>query len=328
MEKQINHINTRSQIGDYREHAVYVFEEEANAIRNLQDLLTEDFNKAIDLILETKGKVIVTGVGKSGHVGRKIAASLASTGTPSFYLHPAEAFHGDLGMLEREDTVVAIANSGETDEILKLISYFRNNKNKVISLTGNPDSTLALNSDVHLNVHVDHEVCPLNLAPTTSATATLVMGHALVVALMHQREFKDENYAKFHPGGNLGKKLLSKVKDYMISDDLPVLSKNAGVIDLISKITSGRLGLCIVGNRNNVDGLITDGDLRRAMEKYSSKIFETDISEIMTEAPLFIDENASLVDAQSLMNKKKITALLVGSKQDLKGIIQYYDINI
>ena len=328
MDKQDNYLNTSNEKEDYRKHAALVFEEEANAIRNLKRLLTEDFNRSVDLILQTKGKVIVTGVGKSGHIGRKISASLASTGTSSFYMHPAEAFHGDLGMLEQEDTVIAIANSGETDEILKLISYFRGNKNKVISITGNPQSTLALNSDVHLNIQVDHEVCPLNLAPTTSSTATLVMGHALVVALMHQREFSEENYAKFHPGGSLGKKLLSKVRDYMISDDLPVLSKKSGIIDLISKITSGRLGLCIIGSRNNVEGLVTDGDLRRAMEKYLNKIFEIDIREIMTESPLFINENESLLKAQSIMNEKKITALLVGDKDNLKGIIQYYDINM
>ncbi|MFW6275552.1 MAG: KpsF/GutQ family sugar-phosphate isomerase [bacterium] len=309
-------------------YASYVFKEEAKAILNLENYLTEDFNKAIEIILNTSGKVIVTGLGKSGHIGRKIAASLASTGTPSFFIHPAEAFHGDLGMFTNEDSVIAISNSGETDEVLRMVSFFNDNGNEIISITKNPESTLAKNSKAHINCYTEKEVCPLNLAPTTSATAALVIGDAIVVALMENRNFGKQDYAKFHPGGSLGKKLLSKVKDYMIAEDLPLISVEADIIELISKITGGRLGLCIAGSRNNVQGLITDGDLRRALEKYGERIFKTKIEEIMTESPLFIGENDSLLKAQSLMNEKKITALLVGSKNNLKWIIQYYDIQI
>ena len=205
--------NDKNQIKQY---AIDTFEAEAAAVRNLSNLLTDDFAKAVEAILKCTGKVVVTGMGKSGIIGKKIAATLASTGTPSFFLHPGEAYHGDLGMISSNDIVLAIANSGQTDEILRLIPFMQNNGNTIIAMTGNPESTLAKNAHLNLNIAVEREACPLNLAPTSSTTAMLVMGDALAIALMKVRGFRAEDYAVFHPGGSLGRRLLTRVKDVKI----------------------------------------------------------------------------------------------------------------
>ena len=310
-------------VSEVRKYALEVFEEEAKAISNLSDLLNGEFDAAVQMILKTKGKITVIGVGKSGHIARKIAASLASTGTPSFYLHPTEALHGDLGMLEKSDTILAITNSGETDEVLRLISYFKGNGNKVISLTGNPESTLALNSDVHLNVHVSHEVCPLNLAPTTSATATLVMGHALLVALMHMRSFKNENYAQFHPGGSLGKRLLTKVKDIMFVSELPLVQDEINLLEVISTISESHFGLVVIAKNEIVKGIITDGDLRNAIYHSPKGFPDKKARDIMTRNPVTCQLSDSLVTAKNTMEKYSINTLLVLEQNQFKGLLKY-----
>ncbi|MFI5222342.1 MAG: SIS domain-containing protein, partial [Bacteroidia bacterium] len=239
-----------------------VFKIEAKSVSDLSDQLTEDFSKAVDAILNIRGRVVVTGLGKSGLIGRKISATLASTGTPSFFMHPVEAFHGDLGVVKNLDLVIGISYSGETEELLKLIPFFKTNKIKFIGITGNPGSTLAKNSDFHLNVKVYKEACPLELAPTSSTTATLAMGDALAVALMKARNFQPEDFAQFHPGGSLGRKLLTTVEDAMFKKDLPMVKLSDSVKTVINTMSSGRLGLAVVIDQNKITGIITDGDLR------------------------------------------------------------------
>ena len=231
---------------DIKKLAQEVFEIEAKEIANLSSRLTADFEHAIHAILQSSGKLIVSGMGKSGIIGKKIAATLASTGTPSFFLHPGEAYHGDLGMIEENDIVLLISNSGETDEVLKLIPFLKHQKNCTISMSGNEESTLAKNTKYHLNIAVDNEACPLFLAPTSSTTATLVMGDAIAVTLMKLRDFKEENFAKFHPGGSLGRRLLTTVGDVMRSQELPTTNSNATIKEVIQRITEGKLGLVVV----------------------------------------------------------------------------------
>jgi len=308
---------------NHKEHAKNVFEIEAQAIANLSNLLTDDFNDAVDSILNTKGRTIICGMGKSGIIGKKIAATLASTGTPSFFMHPGEAFHGDLGMVTPDDIFLAISNSGETEEVLKLLPFLRDNGNTLISLTGNPKSTLAEFGHHHLNICVPKEACPLQLAPTSSTTAALAMGDALSVALMEARSFKPENFARFHPGGNLGRKLLHSVKDEMVNDSLPTISINADMKDIISSITVGQLGLTIVINDSmNVVGIITDGDLRRALEQNSDNVFSLHAKDIMTINPVTIDMNESMTNAFDKMEDQSLNRLVVLENNALVGIIK------
>ena len=250
-----------------------VFEIEAREIANLSNRLTEDFEKSINAILQSSGKLIVSGMGKSGIIGKKIAATLASTGTPSFFLHPGEAYHGDLGMIEENDVVLLISNSGETDEVLKLIPFLKYQKNCTISMSGNDESTLARNTRYHLNIAVEKEACPLLLAPTSSTTATLVMGDAIAVTLMKLRNFKEENFAKFHPGGSLGRRLLTTVGDVMKKNELPIIESAATIKEVVHKITEGKLGLVVILDKNSIQGVITDGDIRRAMESREKDFF-------------------------------------------------------
>ena len=306
-----------------------VFDIEAQEIKNLGNLLDDNFNLSINTILHSNGKVIISGMGKSGIIGKKISATLASTGTPSFFLHPAEAYHGDLGMIEREDIVLLISNSGETDEILKLIPFLKAQKNKTISMSGNPNSTLAQNTNYHLNIAINREACPLQLAPMSSTTATLVMGDAIAVALMRLRDFKDENFAKFHPGGSLGKRLLTTVKSVMKSENLPTCAKNEPIKNIIHKITDGKCGLVVVLKDKKLKGIITDGDIRRAMELEEDSFFKLQAKDIMSKNPQTINENKKLIDANKIMTKSKINSLIVISKSDkLVGIIQMYDLGV
>ena len=308
------------------EYAREVFEIESQSILDLKELLTEDFEQAIKAILNCSGKVIICGMGKSGIVGKKIAATMASTGTPSFFVHPGEAFHGDLGMLSRDDIFVAISNSGETDEMIKLIPSIKENGNVIISLTGNPKSTLAKHSDFHLNVGVKKEACPLQLAPTSSTTATMAMGDAIAVTLMNEKNFKPENFAKFHPGGSLGRRLLTKVKHEMRSKNLPIITDDASIKRVIEVMTSGKLGLAIVKDKDTITGIITDGDLRRAMAKFDDFLL-LKACDIKTENPKIISPDAKLNEAEELMTKLKITALLVGnSLSSIEGVIQIYNL--
>ena len=290
--------------------------------------LDDDFNHAIELLLKTTGKVVITGIGKSGHIGRKIAASLSSTGTPSFFLHPSEAIHGDLGMLSKEDLVLAIANSGETTEIVNLLPFIKEENIPLVSISSKPNSTLALQSTVHLNIGDFEEACPLNLAPTTSSMLTLAIGDAIMVALMSGKNINEENFAKFHPGGNIGRRLLDTVSDIMKTDELPFVVLDSSIEEVIYKINSGRCGLAVVGSREEVSGIITDGDLRRAINNSKKDFFNLKAKDIMTRTPKFIAKTAKLVDAKNVMNSKKITSLLVGNTTFLEGIIQLHDINL
>src|ERR1700759_3450502 len=264
-----------------------VFDIEIESLKEVAGSIGEEFTATVETILNSKGKLIVAGVGKSGLIGKKIAATLASTGTPSFFLHPGEAFHGDLGMVEHDDLVILISYSGETDEVLKIIPFLKWNNNKIISITGNPNSTIAKNSDYHLNVCITREACPLELAPTSSTTATLVMGEALAVALMEARQFQHEDFARFHPGGSLGRKLLIKVKDLMRSDNLPFIDKNASFTELLLRMSEGKLGMVIVGNAELAEGIITDGDLRRALMR-NPDTSQLHIHDMITVNPVII----------------------------------------
>ena len=302
-----------------------VFAIEAESVSNLASLLTEDFENAVNSILKSKGKLIISGMGKSGIVGKKIAATLASTGTPSFFLHPGEAYHGDLGMIEKEDTVLLISNSGETDEILKLIPFLQNQGNITISMTGNSSSTLANNTHYHLNIAVEKEACPLQLAPTSSTTATLVMGDALAVTLMDQRGFQDTDFAKFHPGGSLGRKLLTKVKDIMKQTKLPKVTVESDFEEIIDTITTGRVGLCVVYENQQLVGVITDGDLRRALKSNKKSRFDFTAKEIMTVDPKFTTPETMANEAEQFMIEHKINDLLVMEDKRLVGILQIFD---
>ena len=306
-----------------------VFEIEAKEIANLSHRLTDDFEKSINAILESSGKLIVSGMGKSGIIGKKIAATLASTGTPSFFLHPGEAYHGDLGMIEENDIVLLISNSGETDEVLKLIPFLKHQKNCTISMSGNNDSTLAKNTNYHLNIAVEKEACPLFLAPTSSTTATLVMGDALAVTLMKLRDFKEENFAKFHPGGSLGRRLLTTVGDVMKKHELPITNSNATIKEVIQRITEGKLGLVVVTDENGINGVITDGDIRRAMESREKEFFGLLAKNLMSLHPKVIDESEKLITASTIMSENKINSLLVvNAVNDFVGVVQMYDLGL
>ena len=312
-----------------RRIAEKVFEIESKEIANLSTLLTIDFENAVKSIINSKGKLIISGMGKSGIVGKKIAATLASTGTPSFFLHPGEAYHGDLGMVEKEDIVLLISNSGETDEVLKIIPFLKHQKNTTISMSGNPDSSLAKNTDFHLNISVNVEACPLQLAPTSSTTSTMVMGDALAVALMKLRDFKDVNFARFHPGGSLGKRLLQNVSDVMKKDSLPLITPNESIKKVINILSSGKCGLVVVVNDNTIIGVISDGDIRRAMESNETNFFKLIALDIMTKEPHTVLETTKLKIAGDLMFSKKINSLIVkNDKGLLVGIVQSYDLGL
>jgi arabinose-5-phosphate isomerase len=314
---------------DIKKLAQEVFEIESKEIANLSKRLTDDFEKAINAILQSSGKLIVSGMGKSGIIGKKIAATLASTGTPSFFLHPGEAYHGDLGMIEENDIVLLISNSGETDEVLKLIPFLKHQKNSTISMSGNDDSTLAKNTNYHLNIAVDKEACPLFLAPTSSTTATLVMGDALAVTLMKLRDFKEENFAKFHPGGSLGRRLLTTVGDVMKKKNLPIISPQATIKEVIQRISEGMLGLVVIIDNNKIIGVITDGDIRRTMESREKDFFNLKAEDLMSNHPKLIYESDKLISASNIMSQHKINSLLVvNESNDLVGVVQVYDLGV
>lgn len=287
--------------------------------------LDDDFDKAVRLILDCQGKVIVTGVGKSGHIGAKIAATLASTGTPSFFVNPLDVYHGDLGVMSKGDVVVAISNSGQTDELLRFIPMVLHLGIPIIAMSGNPKSLLAKYATCHLNISVKKEACPLNLAPTSSTTATLVMGDALAVALMEMRHFQPQDFAQFHPGGELGKRLLTTAQDVMLTENLPVLSADMQLGDAIILVSKGKLGLGVAVKDNRVEGIITDGDIRRAMEKWQKDFFSHTVGDIMTRHPKRVGVEAKISEIQKLMNRHKIHSVLVTDDNDcLLGIVDRY----
>ncbi|MCV3356961.1 KpsF/GutQ family sugar-phosphate isomerase [Campylobacter sp. RKI_CA19_01122] len=303
-----------------------VFEIESKTILDLCDNLDEDFNKAVELILSSKSRCVISGMGKSGHIGAKIAATLASTGTPSFFMHPGEALHGDLGMLTSEDVLLAISNSGETEEVLKLIPVIKKRKIPLIVMVGNQNSTLAKQADIFINIAVKKEACPLQLAPTSSTTATLAMGDAIAVALMRARNFRPDDFALFHPGGSLGRKLLTRVGDLMVTSNLPIVSPESEFNELVDVMTSGKLGLCVVLENEKLVGIITDGDLRRALRANGKPRFDFKAKEIMSEKPKTIEASAMASEAEELMLKHKIKEIVVTQDEKIVGVIQLYAI--
>lgn len=310
---------------DYIKTAKEVLKIEAKTLEELSSHLDEKFNKTISLILKTKGRLIISGMGKSGHVGAKIAATLASTGTPSFFIHPAEALHGDLGMLTKDDILLAISNSGETEELLRIIPAIKQREIPIIAMVGNLKSTLAKQAGICLDISVKKEACPLQLAPMSSTTATLALGDAIAASLMKARDFKPDDFAIFHPGGSLGKKLLTKVKDVMVKR-IPSVSPDTYFTELIDVMTSGKLGLCLVMEDSKLIGIITDGDLRRSLKNTSKPRFDLKASQIMSANPKIIDADAKASEAEKLMLEYKIKEIPVASKGKIVGIIQLYDI--
>lgn len=305
--------------------AIQCFLDEAQAIQDLIPLLTDDFSKAVDLIYNCKGRFIVTGVGKSGHIGAKIAATLASTGTPSFFVNPLDAYHGDLGMFKSEDVVLAISNSGNTDELLRFVPLLIEREIPIIGMTSNSKSLLAQYSKYHLNISVKREACPLNLAPTSSTTATLAMGDAIACALMVVRNFKASDFAQFHPGGSLGKRLLSKVRDYMVSTNLPIVSLDTKVSDAIIEISKTKQGIAVAIENNQIVGVVTDGDVRRTMQDKQESFFLLTVKEIMSKNPKTIQDTARLSNAEILMRKYNIHSLIVVNENNqFVGIIDSF----
>ena len=287
--------------------------------------MDEDFDRAVELILSCRGKLIVTGVGKSGHIGAKIAATLASTGTPSFFINPLDVYHGDLGVMSKGDVVLAISNSGQTDELLRFIPMVLHMQIPIIGMSGNPQSLLAKYSTCHLNVSVEKEACPLNLAPTSSTTAALVMGDALAVALMEKRNFQPQDFAQFHPGGELGKRLLTTAQDVMMTEHLPILSSDMHLGEAIILVSKGKLGLGVAIKDNQIEGLITDGDIRRAMEKWQAEFFNRTVADIMTRTPKTVSPQTKISEIQKIMNKNKIhNVLVVDNANHLLGIVDRY----
>lgn len=308
-----------------REIAIQAIKDEAEAVLGLIPQLDESFDKAVDLILNCKGKVIVTGVGKSGHIGAKIAATLSSTGTPSFFTNPLDVFHGDLGVMTQDDVVLAISNSGQTDELLRFIPMVLHMQIPIIGMSGNPKSLLAKYSSCHLSIAVEKEACPLNLAPTSSTTATLVLGDALAIALMDRRNFQPRDFAQFHPGGELGKRLLTTAQDVMRTEDMPILPPEMHLGEAIILVSKAKLGLGIAMVNDEIVGLITDGDIRRAMEKWQAEFFDRTVSDIMTRTPKMVKPETKITEIQQIMNKYKVHSVLVTDGENhLLGVVDHY----
>jgi arabinose-5-phosphate isomerase len=304
-----------------------VFAIGAEALLESSKRIDNNFAVVVKRILNCTGRVIVCGMGKSGIVGNKISCTLASTGTPSFVMHPAEAFHGDLGMIKAEDILLLISYSGETEEVLKIIPFLKDNGNLIVAMTGDANSTLAASSDYLLNINVKREACPFQVTPTTSTATALVMGDALAVALMKERGFKAEDFARFHPGGSLGRRLLTKVEDAMVKDNLPTVSKDSCIKDVIGVMTSGRQGAAVVvDEQQRVIGIITDGDLRRALNKYK-EVLGLKAGDIMTKGPKTISKDLKLYEAEKIFSRYEIITLVVADDEGkLLGLLQLYDI--
>ncbi|MBC8944683.1 MULTISPECIES: arabinose-5-phosphate isomerase KdsD [Xenorhabdus] len=312
---------------DFQQAGKRVLHIELDGLTRLEQYINDDFNKACELMFDCEGKVIVMGMGKSGHIGRKMAATFASTGTPSFFVHPGEASHGDLGMVTPKDIVIAISNSGESNEILALIPILKRQKVPLICMTNNCNSSMGKASDVHLCIKTPQEACPLGLAPTTSTTATLVMGDALALALLEARGFTAEDFALSHPGGALGRKLLLLASDLMTTDDdIPRVPHTATLREALIEITRKKLGMTVIcGDDMQIDGIFTDGDLRRVFDM-GIDLNNAKISDVMTTGGIRIKPNALAVDALNLMQSRHITSLLVTEGNTLLGVLHMHDL--
>ena len=309
-----------------RQYAIKCIRDEAEALLELIPQIDDNFDAAVSMMFNCHGKIIITGVGKSGHIGAKIAATLSSTGTPAFYANPLDIFHGDLGVMTSDDVVLALSNSGQTDELLRFIPMVRHMHVPLIAMTGNEHSLLAKYSDIHLKCRVTKEACPLNLAPTSSTTAALAMGDAIAIALMQVRKFKPRDFAQFHPGGELGKRLLTTAADVMRSDDMPIIPEDMHLGEAIIHVSKGKLGLGVsLSPDNTVTGLITDGDIRRAMERWQAQFFDRTVSDIMTRTPKTVLPTTKITEILRIMHKYKIhTVLVVDTNQHLVGIVDHY----
>lgn len=303
--------------------AKQVINAEAKALMNLANCLDDSFEQAIKLILSCCGRIVIIGMGKSGHIAKKIAATFASTGTPAFFVHPAELLHGDFGMLKPEDIVIAISNSGKTSEIINILIPIKRRGLKLISITSDSKSALAEHSDIVLDINVKEEACPLNLAPTTSTTTSLALGDALAIVLMQKKQFTEKDFATFHPGGNLGRKLI-KVSDLMRKDlnSIPTVFEATNYKDILEKISSKGLGLtCVLDEEQKLIGIITDGDLRRSQLKFQSEVYNCQAKDIMNAKPQIISANCLASEALFMMENKRISDLIIVSDQ-------YYPIGI
>lgn len=308
------------------ETAIQCLKDEAEAILNIIPQLDENFEKAVDMMFNCKNKIIVTGVGKSGHIGTKIAATLSSTGTPAFFVNPLDVYHGDLGVITADDVVLALSNSGQTDELLRFLPVLHHMNVPVIAMSGNPDSLLARYSTVHITVKVEKEACPLNLAPTSSTTAALAAGDALAVALMELRQFKPTDFAQFHPGGELGKRLLVTAADVMRTNDLPVLPEDMHLGEAIILVSKGKLGLGVsIDEEKHVKGIITDGDIRRAMERWQGNFVDHTVSDILTRTPKSVNPHTKINVILNTMHKHKVhSVLVVDNENRLLGVVDHY----
>jgi arabinose-5-phosphate isomerase len=299
--------------------------EQGDAIKNIVNFLDDSFAEAVELILKSNGRVIITGIGKSAIIANKIVATLNSTGTPSIFMHAADAIHGDLGLVQKKDIIICISKSGNTPEIKVLVPLLKRAGNPLIAITGNKNSFLGEESDFVFNSYVDKEVCPNNLAPTTSTTAQLVIGDALAVCLLQMRDFSSDDFAKYHPGGALGKKLFLTVRDLAMTNEKPNVGLNSNIKDVIIEISEKRLGVSAVVEQNKIKGIITDGDLRRMLAK-TENFTNLSAIDIMTKNPKSIDINAMAVDAMQLMEKHQITQLLVTDNEMYAGVIHLHDL--
>ena len=292
-------------------------------IDRLKQRLSDEFNQAVELMLHCEGRVVVAGIGKSGLVGKKMVATFASTGTPSFFLHPTEAFHGDLGMLKPIDVVILISNSGETDDVNKLIPSLKNFGNKIIAITGNPHSTLGKYADVVLNIHVEREACPNNLAPTTSTLVTMALGDALAIALITARDFRAEDFARFHPGGSLGRKLLCRVRDVM-NPNVPVAEPSATFSECLSVMNEGRMGVAVIMQAGELCGIITDGDIRRTLAKLGAESLNKTAEQIMSRSPKTIADSTFLGKAEEMMKALHIHSLVaLDENGKVSGLMEF-----
>ncbi len=298
---------------------------ESKGIANLIQFLNSDFENAVKFILNSNGRVIVTGVGKSANIATKIVATLNSTGTPAIFMHAADAIHGDLGIVQKDDVVICISKSGNTPEIKVLIPLIKNSNNKIIALTGNVDSYLAQKADFILNAYVEEEACPNNLAPTTSTTAQLVLGDALAVCLLEMRSFTSKDFAKYHPGGALGKRLYLRVNDLVENNEIPVVAPTSSVKDVIIEISEKRLGTTAVIENNKIVGIVTDGDIRR-MLRNNQNIEHLVAKDIMSLNPKTIDADAMAIDALKVMETNNITQILVVHNNKYKGVVHLHDL--